>query len=79
MQAHNHLEKYRDESADTCAHGLSSVVDMLKLSAKRNTDETNAPQAYERAGGSPFVWQPSDKCLLDERPAKPAFVWLVPL
>jgi len=78
MQAHKELERYRDGSADTCAHGLSSVVDMPKRSAKRNTDEANARPAYERADENPFVWRPSVERLPDKRLTKPAFVWLVP-
>jgi len=78
MQAHKDLERYRDGSADTCAHGLSSLVDMPKRSAKHNTDEANARQAYERADENPFVWRPSFKRLPDERLTKLAFVRLVP-
>jgi len=69
MQAHKDLEKYRNRSADTC---LSSVVDMPKQSAKRNTDEANARQAYKRADENPLVWRPSVKRLPDERLTKPA-------
>jgi len=78
MQAHKNLQKYTDGSADTCAHGLYSVVDKPKRSAKRNTDEANARQAYERADKNPFVWRPSVKRLPDKRHTKQAFVWWVP-
>jgi len=78
MQARKDLQKYRDGPADTCAHGLSSVVDRPKRSAKRNTDEANERQAYERADKNPFFWRPSVKRLSDKWLTKPAFVLLVP-
>mgnify|MGYP000323889712 CR=1 FL=1 len=78
VHPHNGAEQYRDGSADVCAHGLSSVVDMPTRSAKRNTDGANARQAYERADENPLVWRPSVKRLPEVKLTKPAIGWLVP-